>query len=116
MLSLGAKEQWLYGYLLSGVLDCQSHKACDTVKGGDFFAHARKQPKMAGNGDPVLTTFLEGWGCERKRSNGSLWIFPPLPSMRAAWLKAKPFCPPFENPEDQWTSGPDDDDDLDEFG
>ena len=116
VLSLGAKEQWLYGYLLSGVLDCQSRNASDTVKSGDFFALARKLPKMASNGDPTLATFLEEWGCERKRSNGSFWTFPPLPDMRAAWLEKKPFCPPFANPYAPWSDGKEDIDDESGFG
>jgi hypothetical protein len=116
VLSLGAKEQWLYGYLLSGVLDCQSRNAPSVVKSGEFFDLARKRPKMGHNGDPALSSFLEDWGCERKRSNGSFWIFPPLATMRAAWLKAKPFCPPFTNPEAVWSSGLEDDDDQNGFG
>ncbi|KRR10842.1 hypothetical protein CQ12_21480 [Bradyrhizobium jicamae] len=116
VLSLGAKESWLYGYLLSGVLDCQSRAAPNIVKSGEFFDLARKRPKMGHNGDPTLSTFLEDWGCERKRSNGSHWVFPPLSEMRTAWLKAKPFCPPFANPEAEWSSGMDIDDDDDEFG
>jgi hypothetical protein len=99
MKSLSPQLKWLYAYLDSGVLDHQHKSNPAKVSAKGFFAKALKQNGMGFLSDSDLIEVMEEFGCKRKRSNGSWWIFPPLAEMRAAWLKEYPFTPPFDNDE-----------------
>src|SRR5262249_4001389 len=76
--------QWLAGYLDAGYLAEQtvgSHG--HTVNAGMFYEYARKNVRgLADWSDYRLAKFLDEWGVEQKRSNGSKRVFPPLLEMR----------------------------------
>jgi hypothetical protein len=96
--------QWLAGYLDAGVLDCQAeHRGGATVYAGDFYERARKASRgLSGWTDNRFADFLKEWKCERRRSNGSQWVFPPLADMRAAFAARYPWWPAFDSSIDAW--------------
>lgn len=110
--SLDPELKWLHGFLDSGILPWHHHNFFNEVKAQGFFDDARKMQGMKFWYDTDLAAFLKKWGCKRKRRNGSWWIFPPLATMRAKWLKDMPWSSPFDGGAIEWTSsddGPDDD-------
>lgn len=97
-------NQWLAGYLESGVLDCQApHRAGRQVYAGDFYEKARRSSRaLAGWSDNRFATFLKEWGCQRIRSGTSQWEFPLLERMRAAFRKEYPWWPDFDTSVAEW--------------
>ena len=112
--SMDAELKWLRGLLDSGVLPWHHDTRLNEVKAKSFFDDARAQPGLNRWHDDDFATFLKEWGCERKRSNGSWWIFPPLRNMRQRWRKAMPWSEPFDRPNARWATSFDDP--ADDFG
>jgi hypothetical protein len=75
------------------------------ARASELYDHMRKRSKALGYwSDRMFATFMEGMGAERKRSNGTVWDFPPLEEARARFLKARPWWPPFDSTITDWES------------
>jgi len=47
---------------------------------------------------------MKRMGGERKRSNGTVWVFPPLKETRARFREVRPWWPEFDSTVIDWES------------
>ncbi len=102
--SVEPEIEWLAGYLETGELDCQAaHRGGALVHASDFYDRARKtNRRLFGWSDRRFATFLDKWGIELVRSNGSKRQFPPLADLRAKFRKKFPWWPAFDDELTTW--------------
>jgi len=71
----------------------------------EFYDHFRKRAKSLDYwSDKEFAKFVEGMGAKRKRSNGSVWEFPPLKEIRLRFHEARPWWPAFDEGVTDWES------------
>lgn len=102
--SLSPELKWLHGLLDSGSLPWTQIARNNETRAKTLFEEARRRPGLAHHHDSDFATFLKSWGCERKRNNGSVWVFPPLADMRARWMNDMPWSTPFDAGVSQWSA------------
>jgi len=75
------------------------------VRASEFYDYARKKEKPLNYWtDHRFADFLVQMGAQRKRSNGTVWDFPPLEEVRARFRAARPWWPTFDASVTNWES------------
>jgi hypothetical protein len=94
--------------LAEGCLPGQ-HGKPNQARAGWLYDHGRKSAKgLQWWSDHRFATFFKKMGARRKRSNGAVWVFPPLAEMRARFRTEMPWWPPFDAEITEWEADFDD--------
>ncbi len=71
----------------------------------EFYDYMRKRSKpLQYWSDQDFAKFMKRMGGERKRSNGTVWVFPPLKETRARFREVRPWWPEFDSTVIDWES------------
>lgn len=77
----------------------EQHGKANCLRASWFYNHARNAAKsLKWWTDHDLANFLQSLGAQRKRSNGIVWVFPPLGQMRREFRERFPWWPPSTRP------------------
>ncbi len=103
-LSLAAEDQWLLGFLESGVLPHTNPKWPNRVTSpSSLYAEARRNsPSLRFWSDVQFARYLDEWGIPAKSSHGIYRDFGPLMALRARWMDRFPWYQGFAN-SGEWT-------------
>jgi hypothetical protein len=71
----------------------------------EFYDYFRKRAKSLNFwSDNQFVEFLEELGAQRIRSNGTVWVFPPLQEVRTRFRALRPWWPQFDHAMTEWES------------
>jgi hypothetical protein len=104
ILSLPAEQQWLLGLLTEGAIPyCDDKNPNRCISPSGLYENARRSsPQLRYWSDVRFGKFLDNWGTQTRRSNGSYRDFGSLQDLRHRWHDRFPWYKGFEKlPADQ---------------
>jgi hypothetical protein len=104
-------EVKLMGDILeSGALPGRAGKP-NRARATELYDYFRKRAKSLNYwSDNQFVEFLQELGAQRIRSNGTVWVFPPLQEVRTRFRALRPWWPDFDHAMTEWESEFDDGD------
>ena len=98
-------EVKLMGDILdSGALPGRVGKS-NRARASELYDHFRKRARTLNYwSDNQFVDFFGKIGAKRKRSNGTVWVFPPLAEARGGFRARRPWWPPFDPMMTEWES------------
>jgi len=96
--------------LESGALPGRAGKP-NRARATELYDYFRKRAKSLNYwSDNQFVEFLQELGAQRIRSNGTVWVFPPLQEVRTRFRALRPWWPDFDHAMTEWESEFDDGD------